>query len=176
MIAPLGAELQPVDPTATGEAEATRVVREALKRKRDEADAEADALRAAPSAASSAPPAVPAAPTAPPPKTCVHEVALPAGFAGDREALLAPRFTGERAKQYPFTLDPFQETAIACLVRRAVRATPRCWRCADTHGPHRRLRARRSAGSLCWSRRTRQRARPSSQSAWRMRIGAQHAA
>ena len=25
--------------------------------------------------------------------------------------------SGARAKQYPFVLDPFQETAIACLVR-----------------------------------------------------------
>ena len=30
----------------------------------------------------------------------------------------APRYTGPRAKQYPFSLDPFQETALACMERR----------------------------------------------------------
>ena len=28
-----------------------------------------------------------------------------------------PKWTGKMAKQYPFTLDPFQSTSIACLVR-----------------------------------------------------------
>lgn len=28
-----------------------------------------------------------------------------------------PRWTGPMAKEYPFTLDPFQSTAVACLVR-----------------------------------------------------------
>jgi hypothetical protein len=97
--------LQPVDPTKTGEDEVSRAVREALKRKRDDEDEHAAA------------PTVVAAPLTLPTKSCVHEVALPAGFAGDREALLAPRLVGKRAKEYPFTLDPFQETAIACLVR-----------------------------------------------------------
>lgn len=36
----------------------------------------------------------------------------------------APAFRGEMAKQYPFTLDPFQQTSIACLVRR--RSLQRC--------------------------------------------------
>jgi hypothetical protein len=107
--------LQPVDPTATGETEVTRVVREALKRKRDDDGADAGAAGGAQSAAAAA--AAAAATLPPQAKTCVHEVALPAGFSGDREALLAPRYTGARAKEYPFTLDPFQETAIACLVR-----------------------------------------------------------
>ena len=31
--------------------------------------------------------------------------------------LQEPQWRGEMAKQYPFTLDPFQSTAIACLVR-----------------------------------------------------------
>ena len=98
--------LQPVDPTKTGEDEVSRAVREALKRKRDDED-EQGAEK----------PTVVAAPLTLPTKSCVHEVALPAGFTGDREALLAPRLVGKRAKEYPFTLDPFQETAIACLVR-----------------------------------------------------------
>lgn len=54
-------------------------------------------------------------------KTCVHEVALPpSGWTGtkeEQEELLNPRYTGEPAKTYPFTLDPFQSTAVACLVR-----------------------------------------------------------
>ena len=78
-------------------------MREALKRKRVEDD---DAQR------STVPPPAPAAT-----KSCVHEVALPASFAGDRAALLLPKYDGERAKSYPFVLDPFQETAIACLAR-----------------------------------------------------------
>ncbi len=97
------AGLQPIDPTATGEAVLTAHVRDALKRKRDD--------ESAPSAADGWVPPTAAA------KTCVHEVAVPAGFAGDREALLAPRYEGEPAKRYPFTLDPFQQTAVACLVR-----------------------------------------------------------
>ena len=35
-------------------------------------------------------------------------------FAG---TLDAPKWTGEYAKKYPFTLDPFQEVSIACIVR-----------------------------------------------------------
>ncbi len=31
--------------------------------------------------------------------------------------LQEPQWRGEMAKQYSFTLDPFQSTAIACLVR-----------------------------------------------------------
>lgn len=30
----------------------------------------------------------------------------------------APNYAGTPAKTYPFTLDPFQETSIACLERR----------------------------------------------------------
>ena len=32
----------------------------------------------------------------------------------------APKWTGEYAKKYPFTLDPFQEVSIACIVRRSL--------------------------------------------------------
>ena len=53
------------------------------------------------------------------PRACVHEVAVPPGFTGDREALLRPRYDGPPAKAYAFALDPFQQTAIACLVRSA---------------------------------------------------------
>ena len=105
-----GVVLQPVDPSATGEVEVTKHVREALKRKRDDEEDEGGAPPPTAAATGSAP--------VQQPKTCVHEVALPAGYAGDREALLAPRYGGPRAKTYPFTLDPFQETAIACLVRK----------------------------------------------------------
>ena len=38
-------------------------------------------------------------------------------FAG---TLDAPKWTGEYAKKYPFTLDPFQEVSIACIVRRSL--------------------------------------------------------
>jgi hypothetical protein len=102
------APLQPVDPTTTGEADLTRTVREALKRKRDtgEGARDEDGEWVAPTAAGG--------------KSCVHEVALPPGvtLAGtDSLALLHPRYDGPPAKTYPFTLDPFQQTAVACLVR-----------------------------------------------------------
>ncbi|GFR46999.1 hypothetical protein Agub_g8682, partial [Astrephomene gubernaculifera] len=61
-----------------------------------------------------------------PPATCTHEVAIPEGFDEssiklDPEVhgtLHAPVYTGPRAKEYPFVLDPFQETSVACLERR----------------------------------------------------------
>ncbi|GIL80546.1 hypothetical protein Vretimale_16031 [Volvox reticuliferus] len=61
-----------------------------------------------------------------PPSTCTHEVALPEGFDESslklnmeiHGTLNEPVYTGNRAKQYPFVLDPFQETSIACLERR----------------------------------------------------------
>jgi len=60
------------------------------------------------------------------PPPCSHEVALPDGFDPSsiqhdptvHGSLETPIFSGERAKQYPFVLDPFQEMAIACLERR----------------------------------------------------------
>ncbi|EFJ40622.1 hypothetical protein VOLCADRAFT_121704 [Volvox carteri f. nagariensis] len=60
-----------------------------------------------------------------PPSTCTHEVAVPEGFdestlKHDPEVhgtLHEPIYKGSRAKEYPFVLDPFQETSIACLER-----------------------------------------------------------
>ena len=82
--------------------------RDAAARGRTEAAALGDALRA-----------------------CDHAVALPTPFdraAHDAEPCRAdatrsgtleePRHAGPRAKEYPFALDPFQETAVACLERR----------------------------------------------------------
>ena len=45
------------------------------------------------------------------PDSCTHEVAVPPGH--EFEKLKAP--TGEPAKTYPFTLDPFQSQAILCI-------------------------------------------------------------
>lgn len=101
-------EFTAVNPATTGETERTAAVRAALH-------------RAAGDAASSAPAPAAADEWVPPTaaaKSCVHEVACPPNFTGDREALLRPRYDGERAKQYAFVLDPFQETAVACLERR----------------------------------------------------------
>lgn len=61
-----------------------------------------------------------------PPPTCSHEVAVPEGFdeasitldPAVHGTLHEPFYAGPRAKQYPFTLDPFQETSIACLERK----------------------------------------------------------
>jgi hypothetical protein len=35
----------------------------------------------------------------------------------DAGTLENPRWTGPRAKEYPFVLDPFQEFSVACIVR-----------------------------------------------------------
>lgn len=55
-------------------------------------------------------------------RTCVHEVAVPSGYASNKEesihgTLGDPIYNGERAKTYPFKLDPFQEISVACLER-----------------------------------------------------------
>ncbi|EPS63959.1 hypothetical protein M569_10822, partial [Genlisea aurea] len=55
-------------------------------------------------------------------RTCVHEVAVPSGYASNKEesiygTLSDPIYTGERAKAYPFVLDPFQEISVSCLER-----------------------------------------------------------
>lgn len=47
-------------------------------------------------------------------KTCTHAVALPEGSA-DASPLPPPARPGPPAKEFPFTLDPFQRTAINCL-------------------------------------------------------------
>ncbi|KAG2556192.1 hypothetical protein PVAP13_8NG067600 [Panicum virgatum] len=55
-------------------------------------------------------------------RSCVHEVAVPNGYAAAKDeavhgTLASPEFNGEMAKQYPFKLDPFQSVSIACLER-----------------------------------------------------------
>ena len=47
-------------------------------------------------------------------KTCSHAVALPEGSEDASTQPPAPR-PGPAAKEFPFTLDPFQRTAINCL-------------------------------------------------------------
>ena len=47
-------------------------------------------------------------------KTCSHAVALPEGSEDASTLPPAPR-PGPAAKEFPFTLDPFQRTAINCL-------------------------------------------------------------
>ncbi|KAF3774853.1 DExH-box ATP-dependent RNA helicase [Nymphaea thermarum] len=56
-------------------------------------------------------------------RTCVHEVAVPSGYESGKDesaygTLSNPVYDGKLAKTYPFTLDPFQQTSIACLERR----------------------------------------------------------
>lgn len=110
--------IHPLDPTATGEAAATERVRAGLKRKRPAAGAaEEKGLSAA---------AAWVPPTAAP-KACTHEVALPPGWGGDaaeEAALRRPTYDGPPAKTYPFVLDPFQATAVACLARAAAGRRP----------------------------------------------------
>lgn len=55
-------------------------------------------------------------------RTCVHEVAVPSGYASTKDesihgTLADPIYNGERAKTYPFKLDPFQEVSVSCLER-----------------------------------------------------------
>jgi ATP-dependent RNA helicase DOB1 len=45
-------------------------------------------------------------------KSCTHEVVWPSGSGGSP---LPPPKSKESPKDYPFTLDPFQRTAINCL-------------------------------------------------------------
>lgn len=54
---------------------------------------------------------------------CVHEVAIPPGFEASLSEQIHgtihnPVYTGSRAKTYPFKLDAFQETSVACLERK----------------------------------------------------------
>jgi hypothetical protein len=63
-----------------------------------------------------------------------------------------PVFKGEMAKEYPFTLDPFQSTSIACLVRARVPPPPCCvprLRCTAPP-PHHRSGAAPTCGH--WAR------------------------
>lgn len=48
-------------------------------------------------------------------KTCTHEVAWPPGEQGSH--LPPERYAATAAKEYPFPLDPFQQTAINGLER-----------------------------------------------------------
>ncbi|KAL6595402.1 hypothetical protein ACP70R_047742 [Stipagrostis hirtigluma subsp. patula] len=73
-------------------------------------------------AAAQAPEADPAAKRRNLSRSCVHEVAVPNGYAADKDeavhgTLASPAFHGEMAKEYPFQLDPFQSVSIACLER-----------------------------------------------------------
>ncbi|XP_078443652.1 RNA helicase, ATP-dependent, SK12/DOB1 protein [Wolffia australiana] len=57
-----------------------------------------------------------------PSRTCVHEVAVPKGFASAKDEAIHgtldnPVFNGAMAKTYPFELDPFQSISVACLER-----------------------------------------------------------
>lgn len=87
-----------------------------------------------------------------PPASCTHEVEVPPGYSGESDAKLKaldpelhgslqqPVYRGKMAKKYPFTLDPFQQVSIACLVSEAprrrrrrrtakqARAAPSYWR------------------------------------------------
>eukprot|EP00898_Chlorokybus_atmophyticus_P004711 jgi/Chlat1/5240/Chrsp33S05083 len=64
-------------------------------------------------------------PTQLPPKSCIHEVALPDDYK-QAEGLTEevngtihdPKYNGEMAQKYPFELDPFQKASVACLERR----------------------------------------------------------
>lgn len=57
--------------------------------------------------------------------------------------LQEPNFTGTPAKQYPFELDPFQKTSVACLVRRAQPAIAAC-RCSHSRSPAAAAAAKRA--------------------------------
>lgn len=55
-------------------------------------------------------------------RTCVHEVAVPKGYASAKEesvhgTMADPFYNGPMAKTYPFELDPFQSISVACLER-----------------------------------------------------------
>ncbi|EGG14109.1 DEAD/DEAH box helicase [Cavenderia fasciculata] len=52
------------------------------------------------------------------PKTCTHEVVLPPGVTSDDPDLLHPKPPVNPARTYPFTLDPFQATSVACIERK----------------------------------------------------------
>lgn len=46
-------------------------------------------------------------------KSCTHEVAWPPGQEGS--PLPPPKRAGPPAREYPFKIDPFQQTSINCL-------------------------------------------------------------
>ncbi|KAL7601550.1 hypothetical protein Lser_V15G23533 [Lactuca serriola] len=56
-------------------------------------------------------------------RTCVHEVAVPSGYASIKDeaihgTLSDPIYNGTMAKTYPFVLDPFQQISVSCLERK----------------------------------------------------------
>jgi ATP-dependent RNA helicase DOB1 len=53
-------------------------------------------------------------------KSCTHEVAWPPGEEGS--PLPPPPRPGPPAREYPFTIDPFQQVAVNCLEAGALRA------------------------------------------------------
>ncbi|XP_050373059.1 DExH-box ATP-dependent RNA helicase DExH10 [Argentina anserina] len=55
-------------------------------------------------------------------RTCLHEVAVPAGYSPTKDeslhgTLSSPSYEGPMAKSYKFDLDPFQKISVACLER-----------------------------------------------------------
>eukprot|EP00887_Chlorella_sp_A99_P003989 scaffold11.g3989.t1 len=59
-----------------------------------------------------------------PPPTCSHDVAVPEGYKPEEQldpelhgGIENPVWRGPMLKEYPFVLDPFQKTAIACIER-----------------------------------------------------------
>ncbi|KAH9728396.1 DExH-box ATP-dependent RNA helicase DExH10 [Citrus sinensis] len=55
-------------------------------------------------------------------RSCVHEVAVPSGYALTKDEAIHgtfanPVYNGEMAKTYSFELDPFQRVSVACLER-----------------------------------------------------------
>ncbi|EGC38055.1 hypothetical protein DICPUDRAFT_53548 [Dictyostelium purpureum] len=50
-------------------------------------------------------------------KSCIHEVLLPPGVTNDEPELYNPPEPKNPARQYPFKLDPFQATSVACIER-----------------------------------------------------------
>eukprot|EP01133_Synstelium_polycarpum_P000193 gene193-231_t len=52
------------------------------------------------------------------PKTCTHEVLLPPDYVVEDPELYNPREPVKPARTYPFKLDPFQATSVACIERK----------------------------------------------------------
>ncbi|EFA83539.1 DEAD/DEAH box helicase [Heterostelium album PN500] len=52
------------------------------------------------------------------PKTCTHEVLLPPDYIDNDPDLYNPKEPVKPARTYPFKLDPFQATSVACIERK----------------------------------------------------------
>jgi ATP-dependent RNA helicase DOB1 len=59
-------------------------------------------------------------------KACTHEVAWPPGQEGS--PLPPARREGPPAREYPFAIDPFQQTALNCLESGGLPASRALWR------------------------------------------------